>query len=271
MPVSIPDLVQDLRAETDVLEACLTDLDDNGWAQLTPAVGWTVLDQVSHLAFFDRAVTTAVTDPDRFCRERDLAVRHLGSLVDNIAAAGRDRGRTDVWRDFIVARQAMVEAFLASEPAVRVPWYGPEMSVASALTARIMETWAHGQDVFDGLDRHHPATAALRQVAHIGVRALPNSFISRGRDVPAVPVSVQLVAPDGASWSWGPDVSTDQTIDRVSGPSVDFCLVVTQRRHVADTALVIEGDVATEWMSIAQAFAGAPGSGRAPGQFSRSA
>ena len=263
MPVSISDLVQDLVAETDVLEACLGGLDDSGWVRLTPAEGWTVLDQVSHLAFFDRAVTTAVTDPDRFRRERDEAVRRPGSIVDNIAAAGRGRGRTDVARDFTAARQAMVAAFLAADPAARVPWYGPEMSVASALTARIMETWAHGQDVFDGLGRTHPVTAALRQVAHIGVRALPNSFTSRGREVPAAPVFVQLVAPDGAAWSWGPDVTTD----RVSGPAVDFCLVVTQRRHVADTLLVIEGGVATEWMSIAQAFAGAPGSGRVPGQF----
>jgi hypothetical protein len=48
---------------------------------------------------------------------------------------------------------------------------------------------------------------------------------------------------------------------------MDFCLVVTQRRHPDDTDLAIEGPLAEEWMAIAQAFAGPPGKGRAPGQF----
>jgi hypothetical protein len=45
---------------------------------------------------------------------------------------------------------------------------------------------------------------------------------------------------------------------------VDFCLLVTQRRHLADTAVVVEGDAARQWISIAQAFAGPPGAGRSP-------
>ena len=263
MPVSIPDLLDDLNAETAVLIDCLGSLDVSGWLSPTPAEGWTVLDQVSHLAFFDRAVTTAVTDPDRFVRERNEAMSRPGSMVDAVAVEGRRRTGPETADELNVGRRAMAAAFTAADPAARVPWYGPEMSVASALTARIMETWAHGQDVFDALGREHPLTRALRQVAHIGVRALPNSFISNGREVPSVPVSVQLVAPDGQTWAWGPD----QAVERVSGPAVDFCLVVTQRRHVADTALVTTGDVSTEWMSIAQAFAGAPGTGREPGQF----
>ena len=171
--------------------------------------------------------------------------------------------------ELTAARAAMVAAFAAADQSARVPWYGPEMSVASALTARIMETWAHGQDVFDACDRPHPVTSALRQVAHLGVRALPNSFISHRREVPNVPVAVELRSPEDGDdvWSWGPA----DAADRVTGPAVDFCLVVTQRRHVTDTALVMHGAVATEWMSVAQAFAGGPGSGRTPGQFSRSA
>jgi uncharacterized protein (TIGR03084 family) len=160
----------------------------------------------------------------------------------------------------------MVDAFLRSDPSGRVPWYGPEMSVASALTARIMETWAHGQDVFDAFDRSHRQTSALRQVAHIGVRALPNSYITNGLHVPSDSVRVELGAPDGEQWTWGPPDAGQ----RVTGPAIDFCLVATQRRNIADTSLVTEGDVATEWMHIAQAFAGAAGSGRAAGQFNRS-
>jgi uncharacterized protein (TIGR03084 family) len=134
------------------------------------------------------------------------------------------------------------------------------MSVASSLTARIMETWAHGQDVFDALGIDHPVTPALRHVAYLGVRTVGFSFTANDRDAPDVGVAVDLVAPDGARWSFGDPEATD----RVEGPALDFALVVTQRRHLDDTALVVVGPVATEWMRIAQAFAGPPGAGRAP-------
>ncbi len=52
--------------------------------------------------------------------------------------------------------------------------------------------------------------------------------------------------------------------NRLTGPALDFCLLVTQRRHRNDLALAIEGPAATEWMTIAQAFAGPPGPGRPP-------
>ena len=137
------------------------------------------------------------------------------------------------------------------------------MSVASFITARLMETWAHAQDVFDAFGVARVPSTRLRHVAHIGVLALPNSYRARGLDVPDAAVRVELEAPDGTTWEWGdPDAA-----DSVRGPALDFCLVATQRRHVADTALVVVGPVATEWIAIAQTFAGPPGAGRTPGQF----
>jgi uncharacterized protein (TIGR03084 family) len=124
-----------------------------------------------------------------------------------------------------------------------------------------METWAHGQDVADTLGVTREPTDRLRHVAHIGVRALPFSFVLRERPVPDAPVRVELVAPSGESWTWGPE----DAADRVTGPALDFCLLVTQRRHRDDTALEVTGPVATEWATIAQAFAGVPGEGRKPG------
>ncbi len=263
MPISIDDLLSDLAAETAVLHACLEDLGEDGWETSTPADRWTVKDQIGHLAFFDQSVTVAVLDPDRFRADREDAMRGVGSFVDALTEANRGRtgGETDAW--FRSAREAMVDAFGRGDPAARVPWYGPDMSLGSALTARIMETWAHGQDVYDGLGLSHPITPALRQVAHIGVRALPNSYRANGRAIPDESVRVELIVAGDEPWAWGPV----DAVDRVSGPAVDFCLVVTQRRHVADTRLSIVGAVATEWMSIAQAFAGPVGAGRSPGQF----
>ena len=219
-----------------------------------------------HLSFFDNAVDTALTDPDRFRAERDETLRRPGSFIEAITTANRGRSGAEVLEWFTEARATMIQAFAHADQTMRVPWYGPDMSVASALTARIMETWAHGQDVFDGLGLAHPVTSALRQVAHIGVRTLPNSYVSNGLPVPAESVFVSLTAPDGTDWQWGDAAAAN----RVTAPAVDFCLVVTQRRHLADTAVATEGAVAAEWMSIALAFAGGAGAGRRPGQFPRS-
>jgi uncharacterized protein (TIGR03084 family) len=161
------------------------------------------------------------------------------------------------------ARAELVRVYTQVDPAARIPWYGPDMGPASALTARIMETWAHGQDSLDALGVTRRASPGLRQVAHLGVRTFANSFVSHRRPVPESPVRVELTAPDGEVWSWGPDGAPDE----IRGPAVDFCLVVTQRRHPSDTALVARGAVAREWLSVAQAFAGPPGAGRQPGQF----
>jgi uncharacterized protein (TIGR03084 family) len=136
------------------------------------------------------------------------------------------------------------------------------MGARSFITARLMETWAHGQDVVDGLGAHRTPTGRLQHVAHIGVRARPFSYAINGKPMPDVPVYVSLEAPDGSQWEFG-----DPAPDAVTGTALDFCLAVTQRRHLDDTALKVKGPAATEWMSIAQAFAGAPGGGRRPGQF----
>ncbi|SIL68645.1 TIGR03084 family protein [Mycobacteroides abscessus subsp. abscessus] len=127
-----------------------------------------------------------------------------------------------------------------------------------------METWAHGQDVVDALGATREATARLRHVAHIGVGARAFSYLANGLDLPADPVRVELTAPDGSVWTWGPA----DAANRVSGPALDFCLLVTQRRHRDDTALVADGPLADhQWLAIAQAFAGPPGGGRVAGQF----
>src|SRR4051812_23199397 len=266
MAVNMNELVDDLQAETDALASLLRPLDAAGWDTPTPAAPWTVRDQITHLAYFDEAVVVAATDPDRFRAERSEAL-DVDDFTQRIAEQHRSDPGPSVLAWLLDSRQAMIDAFAALDPSARVPWYGPDMSLASSLTARIMETWAHGQDVYDALATPHPQTSALRQVAHIGVRTFPNSYLARGLEVPQVEVRVELAAPDGAPWAWGPEGAADV----VRGPALDFCLVATQRRHVDDTALVIEGPVATQWMSIAQTFAGPPGVGRQPGQFAAGA
>jgi uncharacterized protein (TIGR03084 family) len=259
MPVDMRELAADLAAETSALRVIVADLDEPGWLQPTPAAGWNIADQLGHLAFFDDAAIKAATDPPGFTAERDQAAAAGRLDPDLIAATFRSMTGTEVLAWFDASRRRLTEIFAGLDPATRLPWYGPPMSAASALTARLMETWAHGQDVADAVGTRRPATARLRHIAYLGVRALPYSFAVRGLDVPADPVRVELTGPGGEAWTFGPP----DAANRVTGPTLDFCLLVTQRRHRDDTAVLAEGPVADQWLSIAQAFAGPPGPGRA--------
>jgi uncharacterized protein (TIGR03084 family) len=253
------ELTADLAAETQELTRLLDSLGEPAWQTPTPAAGWTVADQVSHLAYFDEAAVRAVTDPPAF-QAQDRA--RLTS-ADDIARRYRDLSPAQLRDWFGGARRNLLAVFADTEPRARVEWFGPSMSAASMLTARLMETWAHGQDVADALGAERQPSGRLRHVAHIGVATRAFSFANHGMPVPAEPVRVELAAPGGAVWTWGPA----EAADRVTGTALDFCLVVTHRRHRADTGLVTRGPAAEGWIAIAQAFAGPRGPGRAPGQF----
>ncbi len=251
-------LADDLAAETAALRALLVPLTEDGWRQPTPAVGWSIGDQVSHLAHFDDVAVQSATDPDAFRAELEETVAAGGISPDAIAARYRDLSGPELLAWFDASRTRLISAFRSLDPSLRVPWFGPAMSAASSLTARIMETWAHGQDVADTVGVQREPTDRLRHVAHIGIGARAYSYAVNGREVPTTPIRVELDAPSGARWTWGPEGADDL----VTGPALDFCLAVTQRRHRDDTALVITGPVATGWMTIAQAFAGDAGTGR---------
>jgi uncharacterized protein (TIGR03084 family) len=259
MAVSIDQLLVDLGAETAVFRSWIDPLPDAEWQRPTPAVGWTIADQVSHLAYFDDMAVLAASEPDAFRAGLAEAVADVDGFTARIAAENRSRTPAQLRDWFASARTGLRATFATVDPKARLPWYGPDMSATSAVTARIMETWAHGQDVADALGAEHPATAAVAHVAFLGVRTKDFSFGQRGLD-PGAEVRVELVGPGGERWEFGANDASDS----VRGPAVDFCLVVTQRRNVADTALDVAGDTATRWMAIAQAFAGPAGAGRPP-------
>lgn len=254
-------ICDDLAAEHDALDAVVAELPDDAWDRPTPAPGWSVRDQISHLWFFDQRAVLATADPEAFARDAERLMAAGGT--DASVEPGRAVSPAELLASWRADRRHLLDVLRALDPKQRIPWYGPPMSAMSFATARLMETWAHGQDVVDALGSTRPATDRLRHVAHIGVRARPFSYAVRGLEVPPGEIHVALTAPSGDTWTWGDDAAPD----RVSGPALDFCLVVTQRRHVADTALVVTGPLAEDWISKAQAFAGPPGEGRRPGQF----
>ncbi len=251
-------LLDDLAEESRQLDALLADLDEDAWVLGTPAAGWRIGDHVTHLSYFDDATVVAVTDPDRFTAEAGALVAHGPDFAAYVARQFADVGGAERLAWLRRSRAALLEAFAPIDPKARLPWYGPSMSATSALTARLMETWAHGQDVADTLGAERAPSTRLRHVAHLGVQTFAFSFTLRGLAPPAAAPRVELAAPDGSTWTWGPDDAEEL----VSGPAVDFCLVVTQRRPLAETALVAAGPVSRQWLSIAQAYAGPPGTGR---------
>jgi uncharacterized protein (TIGR03084 family) len=262
-------LAADVSAESVVTRDLISGLDEAGWHTPTPAAGWDIADQVSHLAYFDEVTIASAVDQEAFIAERTAAEAAGGIDPDTIAARFRDLSGAEMLAWFDTARQELLSTFVTIDPGARLPWFGPAMSAASSLTARLMETWAHTQDIADALGVTRPPTGRLRHVAHIGVGARAYSYAVRGLPRPDVPVRVELVPPvgepSGAAWTWGPADAKD----RITGPALDFCLLVTQRRHRDDVTLDIEGPAATEWMTIAQAFAGAAGPGRDAGLFPR--
>jgi uncharacterized protein (TIGR03084 family) len=253
----------DLRAELASLDTLISPLDDAAWHAPTPAVGWMIRDQIAHLGATDRIATMAASDPARF--QADVLTQDRQTRGGQALATGRTMTGADLLVWWRAGWQAMLEVFLQLDSKARIPWFGPAMGAVSFATARLMEAWAHGQDIVDALTLTRPATDRLYHVAHIGVLARPFSYRTHGKEPPTEDVHVALLSPTGAQWAWG----KAQAQQRIRGTALDFCLVVTQRRHVADTDLHLEGHMAIEWMSMAQAFAGPAGPGRQPGQFPR--
>ena len=261
--MDVSGVLDDLIAEQAALDAVVATLLPEQWSTPTPSPRWTVADQIGHLTFFDTTATMAITDPEQFVAHRGELVRQLS---DDAGADEVTLGAFRVldpdeqlarWRGARTALQGAA-ARLGNED--RVEWYGPSMSAKSFLTARLMEVWAHGQDVCDAVGANRAPTARLRHIAQLGVITRGWSYAVRGEEPPDDEVRVELTAPDGDVWMWGADAAHDS----ISGPAEDFCLVVTQRRHVDDTDLDVVGAAAREWMEKAQAFAGGATSGPAP-------
>jgi uncharacterized protein (TIGR03084 family) len=257
----IAELLTDLAAEGADLDRLVSTVDN--WRTPTPAPGWTIAHQVAHLAWTDRVALLAVTDADGFAAEVRLAMADPTGAVDSAADDGAAQPPAELLHGWRQGRERLVEAIRAVPDGTKLPWFGPPMSAASMATARLMETWAHGQDVADALGIARVPTDRLRHVAHIGVRTVGFAFTVRGRPVPTEPFRVELTGPGGELWMWGPEDATD----RITGLALDFCLLVTQRRHPDDLDVTAIGERAREWVPIAQAFAGLPGDGRKAGQF----
>jgi uncharacterized protein (TIGR03084 family) len=254
-------VIDDLGRESEEIDRLVAELEESQWALATPAAGWTIAHQIAHLAWTDRAALLAVTDEEAFAAEVEKALASPGTWVDEAAREGAALPPALLLAQWREGCAVLDHALRAAPSGTRFPWYGPPMSTASMATGRLMETWAHGQDVADTLGLRRTPTDRLRHVVRIGVRARDFAFGVRGLSAPREEFRIELVAPSGDDvWTYGPQ----DAAQRVTGPALDFCLLVTQRAHRVDLAVRAEGPDADRWLDIAQAFAGPPGAGRRP-------
>jgi uncharacterized protein (TIGR03084 family) len=249
------ELLDDLRAEARDLRAHVLVAD---LSLAVPAEPWDVRDTVSHLAVGDDKALLAATDPDAFNAELPEVMADPVGFMESWLTLGHGLSKDELLARWDEGLDRLVTALEKVPAGTKLPWYGPPMSPLSMATARLMEYWAHGQDVVDALGARREPTARLKHICHLGFRTRGFSYAVRGLEVPPGEVRVSRPAPDGSTWEWG---SGD---DAVVGSAEDFALRVTQRRHRDDTDLKATGPLADDWLDKAQCFAGLPTDGRAP-------
>ena len=272
-------VAHDFVRESDALHALLRPLDDAAFAEATLFKGWSINRVLRHLHFWNYAAHLSLTEPAQFDNLMGQLTKKSagrGSRGSKKAAANADmsaameametqfadgaEGRLlcDLWRGFY---RPMGLRFAETSPKTRVRWAGPDMSARSSITARLMETWSHGQAVYDALGAEREAHDYIKNIAVLGVNTFGWSFRVHGHEVPETPPYLALTAPSGAVWEWHEKSESDY----IKGPAQDFCQVVTQCRNIADVGLEVRGEVATRWMAEAQCFAGGPETPPPPG------
>lgn len=254
----------DFEAECDALAGILENCDEAGFDKVTLFKSWTVRDVIAHLHYWNLAASMTLNEPDRFAVFMQKAAKQLlagqGQRELHNAHFGNMKSRKifEQWRNFY---PELSNDYSEVDPERRIAWAGPDMSARAAIIARQMETWAHGQEIFDvfGLERYD--TDRIRNIAHLGVMTYSWSFQVRGKE-PLLPKPfVQLMAPSGEIWEW----NDRQSDNRVEGSATGFCQIVTQTRNHADTDIVTTGETAQIWIENAQCFAGPPEKPPAPG------
>ncbi|MFI1184353.1 TIGR03084 family metal-binding protein [Streptomyces sp. NPDC020799] len=253
-------VIDDLRDEGEELDRLVAELKAEQWSLATPAPRWTIAHQIAHLHWTDHAALIAVTDEDGAHALTEKVLAAPGSFADEGAEEGAQLPPGELLSRWREGRAALDRALQDAVPGSRFPWFGLYLSVGYMATGRLMETWAHAQDVVDALGAVRTPTDRLKHVVGLGVRARDLGFMAHGLVAPTEVFRVEVTGPAGELWTYGPEDAPQ----RVTGPALDFCLLVTQRAHRADLALCAEGRDADRWLDIAQAFAGPSGRGRPP-------
>jgi uncharacterized protein (TIGR03084 family) len=261
-----PGLAQaiDFRDECDALHEALANAPQAAWHRPTQFKGWTFDDVLGHLNMFDCAAELAARgreDLQAFFREIAAGRADGTSLTAYTRRWLQGCSGLALLERWHAQYQRLARLYHVLDPNQRLAWAGPDMSARSFMSARQMETWSHGQAVFDALGLERVEHDRIRNIVVMGINTFGWTFTVNKREVPVIKPHVRLTSPSGATWEW----SDPSAGERIEGSAVDFSRVVTQTRNVLDTSLRVTGPVATEWMRIAQCFAGPPETPPAPG------
>ncbi|MFC3452518.1 TIGR03084 family metal-binding protein [Amycolatopsis speibonae] len=238
----------DLVAEGDELDALVSAEAD--WSRPTPAAGWTIAHQIAHLSAADANVLIAVRTPDSFDTVLKQVEAGGSGHADLEAAEGAARPRSLLLEQWRTGRAEVAAALRDIPLGQGFPWFGSQLTATLMVPLRLMETWAHGQDVFSTLGVTRPPTGGLKHVAALGVAGRGLSFHAAQLPPPTEAFRVELTGPGGETWAWGPGTATQ----RIKGGALDFCLRVTHRRPLAETDLTAVGEDAQRWLEIARVF-----------------
>jgi uncharacterized protein (TIGR03084 family) len=243
------DVLADLRAEEEALDAILERLPGADWDAPSAAPGWTIADVVLHLAQSEEAVAaaTAGADWDAPGRSVDEA---MAALVRDDRAAMPARGAGPLvlarWR---AARLAALAALRSADPQKPLNWAAAALKPRTLATTRLAEHWAHALDVTDALGVPYPDTDRLRHIAWLGYSTLPYAFALI--ETQPQPVRCELAAPDGQSWSFGPLEAPSS----IRGPAAAFCRVGAQRLDPDSSGLVTDGPYGAAALRVLRNYA----------------
>lgn len=259
----LQDVFQDLTAERDEVDRMVAGLDASQWALDTPAPGWTIAHQIAHVSFVFRIAGMAAADPDAFNAMLAKVGNNFNGAVNGALNDYLPSAPEDLLARWRAETGTAIEALAAVPPSQVVPWLVRPLPPAILACAGIMELFGHGQDIYDTLGIRREPTDRLKHLAGFAVLTWDFGYQARGLTPPDVQFRFEITAPSGELWEFGPADATQ----RITGPAVDFCLLVTRRRHRDDLAVTAVGPDADQWLNIAQAYRGPAGAGRSPGQF----
>ena len=255
---------EDFKAECSALYDLVAELLDAEFDQKTAFKGWTLTNVFRHLHVWNQAANLTLTDGQGF-------LDYLKVVQENGKAGGTLIGFEERWLDGLSGTSLretwreyydeVAANYATVDPSKRLKWGGPDMSARSCISARLMETWAHGQEIYDQLGVVRKNQDRIRNIVILGINTYGWTYAVREETAPEPKPYANLTAPSGEEWTFN-DPSAD---DLIEGAAEDFCQVVTQVRNIADTSLRVIGPNATDWMSKAQCFAGAAQPPPAPG------
>jgi uncharacterized protein (TIGR03084 family) len=209
----------DFFEESVQLASILGRLPDAEFAQPTLFKGWTIDNIIRHLHVWNIAADLSLINETAFTDLMgQMAAGVRGGRLPDFEAAylGNISGQElrEAWTE---TYKNVAQHFGDADPKSRLKWVGPEMSVISSITARLMETWSHAQAIYDVLGVERIDTDRIGNIVRLGVNTYGFTWKNRRMEPPGPMPRLHLTAPSGAVWEYG------EGEDFITGSATEFC------------------------------------------------